>query len=218
MDEIELFKLLRRQTKDTLLDLLYEAYGELKTYQRNDVFGEIISKSKPKKVVAKTVIENIRAFHEESMSGVYYAPFNINSKNFSHVPEETDRWFDILGDLLNKSMQLLKQKEYAHAVDCFGVLYELIDQMDDGEEIVFADEIGSWMIPIDEKKCIESYILSLSKIMNPEDYTQKVIPLIERDSYMSFCGKVYSQALKHGTKEQSLLLKETVKEQGIRVE
>ncbi len=38
------------------------------------------------------------------------------------------------------------------AVQCFKLLHELIDKMEDGDEIVFADEYGTWMITGDEKR------------------------------------------------------------------
>ncbi len=96
----------------------------------------------------------------KSMAGVYYAPFKINSKNWSHIPDETREWFDRLGDLLQASAQLTAQGNHLHAVACFGTLYTLIAAMEDGEEIVFGDEIGSWMIPGDEKqidRCLHDF-------------------------------------------------------------
>ena len=37
------------------------------------------------------------------------------------------------------------------AAECFVLLYDLIKQIEKGEEIVFADELGMWMLPGDEK-------------------------------------------------------------------
>ena len=94
MDEEALFKVLKRQTKATLLELLHSAYYETNTQQRRYIFGELMKKSKPSKVIAKDVIKESEKFYEDSLAGLYYAPFEINSKNFTHIPEETEEWFE----------------------------------------------------------------------------------------------------------------------------
>ena len=43
----------------------------------------------------------------------------INSKNFSHIPDKTDEWFDRLGDLLKDACKLTRQGDHAGAVACF---------------------------------------------------------------------------------------------------
>ena len=217
MDEDVLFKVLKKQNKATLLDLLYSAYYELNTQQRRYIFGDLLKKSKPEKIIAKNIIKESEKFYKDSLAGVYYAPFGINSKNFSHIPEETEQWFEKLGGLLQSSVQLTKQKEHSSAVRSFKILYELIGKMEYGEEIIFADEYGSWMISGDEEEFLNSYILSLAELKTPEKYSQIVIPLIKRDSYMSFCNKVYLLAVKHGNKEQCQYLKDEIKEQNIKI-
>jgi len=216
MDKEVLFNALKRQTKATLLELLYSAYDKSSTQQRHDIFGRLVEQLKPSRIVANDHIEKVEKFYENSLSRIYYAPFSINSKNYSHIPEETKQWFDKLGDLLKYSAQLTKQKEYSPAVESFEMFYELIGKMEDGEEIIFADEYGSWMIPGNEKEIMESYIVSLAKVKTPEEYTQALIPLLKRDSYSSFYNKVYSVAIKYSNKEQSKYLRDEIKKQKIR--
>ena len=217
MDEEILFKALKQQTKSTLLELLYSAYYETNTQQRRYIFGDLIKKSKPSKITGKNIIKKSETFYKESLAGVYYAPFEINSQNFSQIPEETEEWFEKLGDLLQSSGQLTKQEDHASAVKSFEILYELIYKMEYGEEIIFADEYGSWMIPGNEKEYLNSYVLSLAKVKTPEEYAKVVIPLIKRDSYSSFCNQVYSVAVKHGNKEQSKYLKDEIQNQNIKL-
>lgn len=217
MDEDALFKLLKRQTKATLLKLLYSTYYEANAQQKQNIFGDLIKKSKPSKTIDQNIIKESEEFYKESLEGFYYAPFNINSKNFSHIPEKTEQWFDKLGDLLKFSTQLAKQKEHRSAVASFKILYELIDKMESGEDIVFADEYGSWMIPGNEREFLDAYISSLAEVQTPEEYTKIVIPLIERDSYSSFCNKVYSLAIKYSKKEQEKSLMEAIQAQNIRI-
>ncbi|MGB3671822.1 MAG: hypothetical protein WA984_17050 [Phormidesmis sp.] len=216
MNEDALFKVLKRQTKATLLELLDSAYYEMNTQQRRHIFGALMEESKPAKAIAREIKKESEEFYQESIAGIYYAPFAMNSKNFSHIPEETEEWFEKLGDLLQASTQVAKQKEHKSAVESFEILYQLIEKMECGEEIIFADEYGSWMIPGNEQDFLDAYISSLADVKTPEEYTKVVIPLLKRDSYTSFCNKVYSLAVKHSSKAQESTLKAAVKEQKIK--
>ena len=172
----------------------------------------------PEPVDGEALLTEIEIFQERSLSGCYYEPFAINSKNWRHVPEETKEWFEELGDYLKPSRQLTAQGDHLHAVACFGILYELIDAMERGEEIVFADEIGSWMIPGDEKEYIAAYMTSLAATMGPEEFTAAAIPLIRRDSRQSLSAQAYKSAIRAADEEQREHLEAEVQRQGIRTE
>jgi hypothetical protein len=217
MDEDTLFKVLKRQTKTTLLELLYSVYYKTNTQQRRHIFGDLMKEPKPSKTLTQDIVKESENFYKDSLARLYYAPFDINSKNFSHIPEKTEKWFEKLGNLLQSSAQLTKQKEHTSAVESFRILYELITKMEYGEEIIFADEYGSWMIPGNEQEVLDAYISSLAEVKIPEEFAKIVIPLIKRDSYTSFCNKVYSLAVKHCNKVQEKFLVEAIKEQNIKI-
>jgi hypothetical protein len=215
MDKDALFKCLKRQNKAVLLDLLQLAYDDMNSQQRRYVFSGMVEQLKPLKLIVKDVIQESKKFYQDSLSGLYYAPFNVNSKNFSDIPEETQEWFDTLGDLLKESTQLAKQGEHGAAVESFYILYELIERMASGEDIVFADECGTWMIPGSQSEFLDAYISSLAEVKVPEEYTEIVLLLIKRNRYSSFCKDVYSLAVKYAKKDQTKHLKAAVKEQNI---
>jgi curved DNA-binding protein CbpA len=217
MDKRQLFEVLKKQNSADLLSLLQAAYDELNASQRRRVFGEFAQRSKPSTVEGQKLLKEIRKFHKESFDGVYYAPFNINSKNWTHIPEETEEWFDRVGALLEASAKLTEQGEHSKAVECFNLLFELIEAMESGDEIVFADEYGSWMISGDEKKCVKAYISSLAATTSPEEFVAATTPLIKRDSHQSFYTKAYTAALSVANKEQRAHLQEEIKRQNIRV-
>jgi hypothetical protein len=50
---------------------------------------------------------------------------------------------------------------------------------------VFADEIGSWMIPDDEKQDIVAYLASLAAVVSPASFTATALPLLE---FVKLCG------------------------------
>lgn len=217
MNEKTVLNFLKKQTKAVLLDLLSSTFHEMNLSQKRSVFGSIIKQIKPSKFDGKKVLKDVKQFHRESLAGAYYAPFDINSKNFSHIPEETKEWFEELNDHLLSSTQLTKRKDHSCAIDCFSMLYDLIEKMGDGDEIIFADEYGTWMIPGDEKVYISAYIASLAATKLPEDYAKTIIPLLRRDSYESFFNNVYSIAIKAANKDQKKCLRAEIKKQKIRI-
>jgi len=216
MNKEKLFEYLGKLDQKKILDLLDSSFDTMNINQRHDVFGKIIKEMPPSLVEGNKLQNIIKEFYEKSLTGHYYAPFDINSKNFSDIPEETDAWFDEIGDYLEDCSKLSDQGDHEIAVQCFELLHELIDRMEDGYEIVFADEYGSWMITGDEKRFIKSYLTSLSMISSPEEYTIGAIPLIKRDSHESFSNNVYSFAIKIGSKDQKSHLKREVEKQKIR--
>jgi hypothetical protein len=182
------------------------------------VFGNYARSLPPEPVDGEALLRKIERFQERSLAGYYYEPFAINSKNWTYVPEETKRWFEGMGDYLKASRQLTAQGNHLHAVACFGILFELIEALDSGEEIVFADEIGSWMIPGDKKDYVAAYMISLAATKGPEEFTEAAIPLIRRDSWQSLSAQAYKSAMSAADEEQRANLEAEVKRQGIRTE
>ena len=211
-----LLQVLKRQKKATLLELLEHAFDRMDNQQRRAVFGTIAKKPSPARVGGKALLEQVRQFHRDSLNRRYYAPFMINSKNFRHIPDETEEWFERVGDLLKGASKLTHQGDHAGAVACFDLLFELIEAMEDGREIVFAEECGSWMIPAEEKVWVADYLASLAATEGPDTFATKALPLIERDSCQSFCAQVYKSALKVANKDQAARVKAEVQRQRIR--
>ena len=217
MDQERLFAWLDKQKKAILFGLLQDAYETMDTNQRRHVFGEFAEQDLQSATInGHELLDRIQNFHRDSLNGLYYEPFDINSKNFMHIPEETEKWFDMLGDCLKRSTKLTEQGNHAHAVECFTLLYELIDTMERGEEIVFADECGSWMIPGDEKTFVQAYVTSLAAVETPEGFAMAALPLIQRDSYQSFATRAYPSAMRAASKQQGVALQAELKRQNIR--
>ncbi len=216
MEKDNIFDALKQQDTTVLVTLLNTAYDEMNTNQRRVVFGTFAQKLPPPIVDAEELLGDIEVFREESFAGGYYAPFNVNSKNYMNIPEETEEWFECLGDSLKRSQRLSQQGSHRLAVQCFGLLYELINAMEDGEEIVFAEELGGWMIPIDEKPCLHAYIGSLSAISTPDAFTAATIPLLRRDSYSSLANKIYATIKKVANTAQRKSVDMEIAQQNIR--
>lgn len=211
MDKETLFQQLQRQKKAVLLELLDGAYEAMTPSQRRQIFSHLLKRVPPAAIDGKSLLEQVQQFDQASRAGEYYAPFNVNSKNFMEIPEETSAWFARLGDLLQDSSRLTAQSDHEQAVACFQILYRLIDVMESGEDIVFADELGSWMIPGDEKQYIDAYLASLAAIATPEQFAEQALPLVHRDSYSSLIHQVYQTACKLASPAQKEQLQAEVK-------
>ena len=214
MDKERTFETLKKQTKAILLEVLESAYDELSASQRRWIFGEF-DKKEPAPFDGEELLEEIEEFERDSLNGLYYAPFNVNSKNFMNIPEETEEWCDRMGDLLKESARATEQGAHGQAAECFSILYKLIEAMERGEEIVFAEEMGIWMIPVEEKEILASYITSLAAMKSPQEFSEAVLPLVRRDSYHSFAARVYTSANRIGSKEQKAHLRAELKRQNI---
>lgn len=213
----KLFEAIRALKKSELITLLEEAFDEMERGTRRVVFGELFNEYTKKERTAEQVRKQVKQFYKQSMAGDYYAPFSINSKNYLDVPEETDEWFDEIGDHLGFVSELVEEEEYETALHCFKLLYELIDRMEEGEEIVFADELGAWMIG-DTEQDTENYIIAASKVLeDSEEYVGLLLPRLRRDSYFSFSEKVYEKIKKHANPSQLKAIREAVKAESIRV-
>lgn len=210
MNKKQLLASLEDQDSSTLIKFLEAAYDQMDTDQRRAVFGKAVKKAKPPAVDGESLLEDVKQFQRDSLAGAYYAPFDVNSKNFSHIPEETNAWFDRLGDLLSDCARLSQQGDHTCAVECFRILYELVGAMGSGEEIVFADEYGTWMIPVDERRIIAAYLASLAAISTPEQYAAAALPLVRRDRMESFSKNTYGAALRAANKAQKARLKAEV--------
>jgi hypothetical protein len=214
MNEDELFEYLEEESKERLIELLKSAYDVMSRGQKDDVFYSIEKKVALKEIVAEELLSDIEYFYQDSLDGDYFAPFSINSKNYMHIPEETNEWFHKIGIFLIKSAKLTEQKEHKFAIKCFEKLYELIDMVDSGEEIVFADELGSWMISEDEKVYAKAFITSLAEVNDVENFVNDVMPLIHNDNYDSFN---YLTAIDIASEDQKVSLEREIKAKNIKI-
>ncbi len=216
MKKDRLFAFLERQPVSTLLEYLEASYDEMTVDQREAVFRQAAEKAPRAAVDGQLLIEEIENFKQRSLAKEYYHPFAINSKNFMHVPEETREWCDQMAEFLQDCGQLTKQGDHAAAVAGFAALYELMDVLDRGEEIIFGEEVGSWMIPCERKDCTSAYLTSLAATSSPEEFAGVAVSLIRHDSFRSFADKVYETALHVADKAQKAHLKAEIERLGIR--
>jgi hypothetical protein len=216
VDEEQVFAHLQKKKKDVLLEYLRAAYEEMSIDQRRTVFGDLAHKPTKARIDGALLWRDVEQFCRDSRARYYYAPFPINAKNFMYVPEETEEWCEHFADLARDACRLTDQGDHAHAVKCFAALYGLEAAVDAGEEIIFAEEAGGWMIPIEGKDWLRAYLTSLAATATPEEFTAAAAPVIAADSRHAFEDETYVSAAAVATPEQKARLDAELKRQNIR--
>lgn len=143
-DKDRILAQLAKQEKEDLLDWIEGILVVMNHTQLECVFGELVRAEFLRPLGAEEVLEAIRQFKKRSFAGEYYNDSDIESKSYSYVPPQTKAWFDELGAWLDRVCQLVADGQQAAAREGFNILLELIDNMVNG--IVYADQLGDWMI------------------------------------------------------------------------
>lgn len=210
-----IFEVLKKLKKTELMEYLQSCFYEMDEKQRRDVFLELHNETVNKNINPDQLYSKILEFYKKSVTGAYYASFDINSKNYMHIPNETDEWFSELSYYLDETSKLVEKKEFKIVNQCFEKLYDSIEEMENGE-VVFADEYGTWMIST-KFNYDNNYIISLSQTEDEETFAEKVLPLLKRDSYESFSSKIYSKIKKAANPKQLKVVDNEIKLKGIRI-
>ncbi|MFC1585120.1 hypothetical protein ACFL5V_06215 [Fibrobacterota bacterium] len=205
MEKKKVLSVLRKESKNNLIQIIDEVYGLLSEPDIFKIFTPYYEKSFSKKSFVGRTVGDIEQFYKDSYAGEYYAPFDVNSKNFMHIPEETELWFDLLRDYLDKTVKLFEMEEYKLAADCFSKLFNVYNDMD--RDIVFADELGGHLLHAEHKQIIPKFIRALAKTKDPQDYAKEILLLMRLDEYDYNMKKVYNFAKRIGSKEQKEALK-----------
>lgn len=132
--------------KKEVIAYMGAAWETMTEMQRRSVFGDLYEQLMFESLTPLEHFEAIEVFYNDSIAKKYYAPFDMNSKNFNHIPAKTDIWFDTISGLLDRTCDWVNKGEKDIAVKSFKLLFELIRRMEYGEDIVFAHELGDWMI------------------------------------------------------------------------
>ncbi|MCW7551180.1 hypothetical protein NX722_00595 [Endozoicomonas gorgoniicola] len=218
MNKDILFAILNQKSQEELLELLNEAWRVMSTNQRSEIFSPVMSKEQYEYPASgKKTLAAIRKFHKESYDGEYYAPFDINSKNYMNIPEETDGWFARLDELFTECTKLSNQKEYSAALEGYELLFELAEAVDSGEEIIFADETGMWMFTGDEKAYFTAYIKAAAGGCSDEEFVEKAMYALRQDNDRCCGYELYSVVQSIATKEQAERIDGEIKSRNLKV-
>ena len=205
MNKERCFELISSLKKSELLALLSDAFDTMNTRQRDKVFHSIERQSENLPIKPEVALNAAKVFLEDSLNHVYYAPFDVNSKNFMDTPEETDAWFSKLQEVFASAMQLTKQGYFHVAIEIFEIAHQLVEAMESGSEIIFADELGMWMFGADEKPYERAYLEAIFAVETENRFVEVAIMLARKDSSRSFFNKTYKTIASVADKQRKSL-------------
>ncbi len=145
IDKQQLRILILKANREEPIQYIDTCLEEMTDRQINTVFGGLYYEQVIQSMQPQVVLEQIKVFLKESLAGVYYAPFDMNSKNFDWVPPQTEAWYSELSIWLDRSCELVEQGHLKIGKECLDICFQLIDKQGD-DDTVFAHELGDWMI------------------------------------------------------------------------
>jgi len=220
MDRARLAYHLAVKDEEQLRELVFAAFDVMTADQRHIVFGDDLETQDgpPEPLEGNVLLLEIERFHAASLAGSYYAPFNVNSKNYRDIPPKTAEWLNCMGDLLKSCCQLTAQGNHAHAISCLDLLFELIVSLDRGDEIIYAEERGSWMIGASEQDYLDSYLTSLAATAEPEEFAEVAIDLMQPYTWKAHSAKLYATAVRVANKAQRTQLDAEIQRRQMAIE
>ena len=145
LDQQQLRILILKADREELIQYIDTCLKEMTDQQIDNVFGDLYYEQVVQQMTPLMVLDKIKIFLKDSLAGKYYAPFNMNSKNYTWVPPETEAWYSELSTWLDRSCEIAEQGHRKIGKECLDICFQLIDKQCD-DDTVFAHELGDWMI------------------------------------------------------------------------
>jgi hypothetical protein len=133
--------------------------------------------------IKTSLIEEVRNFSQQSLAGVYYESFNVNSRNHMEQSPGTINWIDEFLTMMERCISESTATEPATVIESFDLLIHLLQEIDDDCDsiVFFADEGGAWQVWSSWEKLIPPYCQALAAIAKPKEYAQKIFDLIQKN-------------------------------------
>lgn len=143
-------------------------------------------------LAAKPLLLEVRDFHTKSLKGRYYETFDVNWKNSNNKSKGTSEWLATCNSLFRRcAAEVSDDKPCSGTLEAFDLLFDLLEKVDEGEEIVFwADEGGSYEVDPGWREVLPRYFVCLSQEVEPSEYVARVLNALEygfnfeRDLYL----------------------------------
>jgi hypothetical protein len=139
----------------------------------------------------RSLLDEVRKFHSDSLAGLYYESFDVNSKNAMNLSRSTINWMAEHQRLMARCLQESSRSEPEQIRQSFELLFNLLDEVDECRDdiIFFADEGGAWQVGVDWDNALTCYFTSLAAVAQPQEYADRVFKLIE--SHVDYNGDRY---------------------------
>ena len=133
------------------------------------------------KVSEQPLLEDVLKFHSDSLAGLYYDDFEVNSKNFMERSRGTINWMAEHERLMNRCLTESSSGNLEQIRQAFELLFNLLDEIDECRDdiIFFADEAGAWQVGVEWDEVLPCYFKVLAAVAQPSEYAQGVIKLVK---------------------------------------
>jgi hypothetical protein len=155
------------------------------------------------------LLADVKAFQEASLTGKYYQPFSVNSKNYTEKSSGTLAWIADCSRLLERCVAHSKKEDPATVCQAFEIIFSLLSKIDEGTDdiLFFADEGGSWQVGVDWGSVLPAWFKVLSATAGPSEYAQGITRALKRH-YKHGRIKMFAVARKIATPAQRQALEE----------
>lgn len=125
---------------------------------------------------AGSLLAETRKFHEASLRGEYYESFDVNSRNCTDKSHGTDAFIAEFDRLMGKCVQAVVEGPRETVREPFELMFSLLHRIDEDPDriVFFADEAGSWQVPVDWRTVLPAYFKCLASATSGEEYAREV--------------------------------------------
>jgi len=122
------------------------------------------------------LLDQMREFCEASLRGDYHDSFDVNSKNCTQLSKGTEAFIAEFDRLITLTRGAATAGSLAMARAAFEQLFALLRRIDEDPDsvIFFADEAGSWQIPVDWRAVLPTYFQCLADDTSGEEFAHVV--------------------------------------------
>ena len=129
----------------------------------------------------QSLLEDVLEFHSDSLAGLYYDDFDVNSKSFMERSRGTINWMAEHERLMNRCLIESSSGNPEQIRQAFELLFNLLDEVDECRDdiIFFADEGGAWQVGVEWDEVLPCYFKVLAAVAQPSEYAESVIKIVK---------------------------------------
>jgi hypothetical protein len=120
--------------------------------------------------------DEVNTFCVASLRGDYFDSFDVNSKNCMDLSRGTDAFIAEFDRLIRRCLGTAAAGSLTAAREAFERLFALLRRIDEDPDsiVFFADEAGSWQIPVDWQAVLPVYFRCLAQGTSGEVFARSV--------------------------------------------
>lgn len=182
LDRQSIRRAVRQMGAEYIFYLLDDAISLLSQSQLRELIApyanpdQFILKGSPQ----ENLLGDVLVFKKASLAGEYYDESKSASRSWHENSVATLSWIADFRRLLDRCAAEADSTNPADLCAAFDVLFGLLDELDAGESIVFAEESGSWMIGVDWKTVLPAWFRALVVTADPALYISRIEAIIGR--------------------------------------